>query len=46
MELGANGNIILLIAYAIGFSKMYSFYTLCFLKAEILKKTCFKAAIL
>src|SRR6218665_3940320 len=44
--LGVNGNIVFMIACAIGFPKMYSFHTLCYLKAEILTKTEFKAAIL
>src|SRR6218665_2287511 len=42
----ANGNIVYLIASAISFPKMCSFHTLCYLKAEIMMETCFKAAIL
>src|SRR6218665_378988 len=43
---GANENIVFLIAYIISLPKMYSFHTLCYLQAEILTKTCFMAAIL
>jgi len=45
-DFGQMATLFLLIAYVISFSKMYSFYTLCYLKAEILTKTCFTAAIL
>ena len=35
MRLGANGNIVFLIAYTITFSKMYSFHTLHKIPAKI-----------
>jgi len=43
---GANEDIVFLIDYTISFPKMYSFYTFQRNHAEILTKTCFKAAIL
>jgi len=46
MGLGANDNIVFMIAFAISFPKMSGFHILCYLSAEILTKTAFKAAIL
>src|SRR6218665_1579296 len=43
---GANVNIVFLIAYIISFPNMYSFHTFQNYLAEIFTKTCFMAAIL
>src|SRR6218665_2428176 len=43
---GANENIVFLIAYIISFPKMYCFHTFKRNLAEILTKTCFMLAIL
>src|SRR6218665_2672905 len=37
-DLGQDGNIAFPISYTISFPKMYSFHTLCYLQAEILRK--------